>query len=91
VTANRKQPSAGFWITVALVAVLVGYPLSVGPAFWIKSRLPWELEFAHDAFLIFYSPLYAVANRSQTVARGMAWWMCLFSADPALDRLRMGI
>jgi hypothetical protein len=29
-----KKPTAGFWITVALVAVLVGYPLSFGPAWW---------------------------------------------------------
>jgi hypothetical protein len=25
--SDRKHHSAGFWITVALVAVLVGYPL----------------------------------------------------------------
>ncbi len=36
--SDRKKPSAGFWITVALVAVLVGYPLSFGPACWITSR-----------------------------------------------------
>jgi hypothetical protein len=35
-TAHRK-PTAGFWITVALVAVLVGYPLSFGPVCWITS------------------------------------------------------
>jgi hypothetical protein len=33
-TPDRKHPTAGFWITVALVAVLVGYPLSFGPACW---------------------------------------------------------
>jgi hypothetical protein len=34
-TSPRKKPtSAGFWITVALVAVLVGYPLSFGPVCW---------------------------------------------------------
>ncbi len=31
-TPDRKKPTAGFWISVALVAVLVGYPLSCGPA-----------------------------------------------------------
>ena len=35
---DRNKPTAGFWITVALVAVLV-YPLSFGPACWITSRL----------------------------------------------------
>ena len=35
-TSSRK-PTAGFWITVALVVVLA-YPLSLGPACWITSR-----------------------------------------------------
>jgi len=34
----RKKPTAGFWITVALVAVLVGYPPSFGPACWMTDR-----------------------------------------------------
>src|SRR5262245_25984190 len=34
---DRKKPTAGFW-TVALVVVLVGYPLSFGPACWVTSR-----------------------------------------------------
>ena len=33
---SRRHTAAGFWITVALVAVLVGYPLSFGPACWIN-------------------------------------------------------
>jgi hypothetical protein len=36
---SPRKPTAGFWITVALVAVLVGYPLSFGPACWMSSRL----------------------------------------------------
>jgi hypothetical protein len=38
---ERKKPCAAFWITVALIAVLVGYPLSIGPAVLIAGqRLP---------------------------------------------------
>ena len=37
-TSDRKHPSVAFWISVAFVAVLVGYPLSFGPACWITSR-----------------------------------------------------
>ena len=37
---DRKKPSAGFWITVALVAVLVGYPLSIGPVCWWLATAP---------------------------------------------------
>jgi hypothetical protein len=33
-TSDRKKPTAGFWITVAMLAVL-GYPLSFGPACWL--------------------------------------------------------
>jgi len=32
---DHKHPTAAFWITVALVVVLVGYPLSFGAACWL--------------------------------------------------------
>jgi hypothetical protein len=35
---KQKKPGAAFWATVALVVVVVGYPLSFGPACWITSR-----------------------------------------------------
>jgi hypothetical protein len=38
-TSDRKESTAGFWITVALVAVLVGYPLSFGPWIWCAGVL----------------------------------------------------
>ena len=31
-TRTGKKAGFGFWVTVALVATLVGYPLSFGPA-----------------------------------------------------------
>src|SRR5262249_4370801 len=36
-TSARKDPSVALWLTIILV-VLVGYPLSFGPACWITSR-----------------------------------------------------
>src|SRR5689334_11661117 len=36
--ASFKHPSVAFWATVVVVLVLVGYPLSFGPACWISSR-----------------------------------------------------
>jgi len=39
-TSDGKHPSAGFWITVGLLAVLVAYPLSIGPACWWKVHRP---------------------------------------------------
>jgi len=37
-TSNRKHPSVAFWLTVALVAAIVAYPLSFGPACWLALR-----------------------------------------------------
>jgi hypothetical protein len=34
-TSPKTKPTAGFWITVTLVAVLVAYPLSFGLACWL--------------------------------------------------------
>src|SRR5262245_14026922 len=39
-TPSRKKPGVAFWATVVVVAVLVAYPLSFGPACWISSRTP---------------------------------------------------
>jgi hypothetical protein len=35
---GERRPTAGFWIAVVVLTVLVGYPLSFGPACWISSR-----------------------------------------------------
>jgi len=35
---ERKSPAAALWLTVGLVAVLVGYPLSFGPDAWFCAR-----------------------------------------------------
>ena len=47
---DRKKPTAGFWIIVALVAVLVGYPLSFGPAVWLADARVLNIEHVAKAF-----------------------------------------
>jgi hypothetical protein len=37
-TPAREKPGVAFWTTVVVVVVLVGYPLSFGPACWVTSR-----------------------------------------------------
>ncbi len=37
-TTPRKKPTAGFWITVTLVLVLVAYPLSLFPIRMLENR-----------------------------------------------------
>ena len=40
----RKKPGVAFWATVIVVAVLLAYPLSFGPACWCFAKEPavWE-------------------------------------------------
>jgi len=59
---DRKHPSVAFWITVALVAVLVGYPLSWGPWLWIKLTYKpphWTCSIGDAGF----APLKGLAKR----------------------------
>jgi hypothetical protein len=61
-TDDRKKPGWAFWTTVAVVVVLVGYPLSFGPACWIVA---WANENAGAGFVNgFYRPVIWTHNRS---------------------------
>ena len=54
---SRKKPGVAFWATVALVAVVVGYPLSMGP-YW---RLCHEVQIPQpirDGLDAFYEPVW---------------------------------
>ncbi len=51
--SDRKKPGVAFWTTVVAVVVLVAYPLSIGPAFWITSRT----GFGGDAVSVLYQPV----------------------------------
>ena len=55
---DRKHPTPGFWITVALVAVLaiVAYPLSVGPVAWLRNH-EWIPTSMDEPIEYFYTPL----------------------------------
>jgi hypothetical protein len=41
---DRKKPGVAFWATVAVVVVLVAYPLSFGPACWLLTQDQWESD-----------------------------------------------
>lgn len=60
---DHKKPATGFWITVALVVVLVGYPLSFGPTVWLfeHSAVP---KLAVLPIIEFYRPLEWAAGNS---------------------------
>lgn len=56
---DRKKPSAGFWITVAFAAMLVGYPLSFGPACRMLWSMQWNGRFdqVNDGMAFVYRPI----------------------------------
>ena len=73
---DRKKPGWAFWTTVALVAVLVGYPLSYGPVtrLWATILPAWT----GDAIRAIYRPLDWCASRSEATAKALRqyadWW-----------------
>ncbi len=72
---SRKKPSAGFWITVALVAVLA-YPASFGPACWISSRSGIGGSVVNFA----YQPMLGMAFEGpEVIRRGTLWYVQLLA------------
>jgi hypothetical protein len=74
----RNKPGVAFWTAVGLVVMLVGYPLSFGPACWISSWTGRGAEFV----TAIYGPLvklrspaeWCLSKFSQLAARrGWAW------------------
>jgi hypothetical protein len=80
-TSDRKKPTAGFWITVTLVVVLVGYPLSLGPYvcfIWATDAPDWIT----DPCGAFYEPLDRASRRGPPwIRRNFEeyenWWLDL--------------
>ncbi len=81
---ERKKPTAGFWITVALVAALVGYPLSFGPACWVTTISASEPGVRYHKSMIVYWPLGAVTKGDGLIARTLQWWMKFGTRDGQL-------
>jgi hypothetical protein len=77
---DRKKPTAGFWITVVLVAVLVGYPLSVGPLQWLDER--GMLSDSWDKpTKVFYAPLDWLVRNSEAARAALSWYVGLWVND----------
>ena len=76
---DRKTTTAGFWVTVALVAVLLGYPLSFGPACWITSRI----NAGSSAIPVLYGPLtWTMSPKDEaTINRVSTWYAKVGAAE----------
>src|SRR5262249_46927798 len=90
---SERQPSAGFWITFVILAILVLYPLSLGPACWISSPagtgghavsvihrpIPWLLPPRRVIFKP--NQLEAGMRRYSEFAAAPDWrWYCISSS-----------
>lgn len=76
---SRKKPGVAFSATVALVVVLVGYPLSFGPACWWFTRTTHDsafgMTFTQHYAPRFYWPLgWLAANGPTPVANAINWY-----------------
>jgi hypothetical protein len=66
-----KQRSRA-WIGWALLAALVLYPLSIGPAVWIVDSL--GIRALTRSYRAFYAPIFWAFDRSVTVADWVLWY-----------------
>jgi hypothetical protein len=73
---SRKKPGVAFWATVVVV-VLMGYPLSLGPACWISSRT----KTGGAVVSMFYRPMMWGMSRSGRVSNALSWYSDLGSAE----------
>jgi hypothetical protein len=85
-TSDRKKPGVAFWATVVLVVVLVGYPLSFGPAAWLAIRTG-NLKLVQGWF---WAPLETVVvhGPDQLVTRYnefVFWWMATAGGEPEYE------
>jgi hypothetical protein len=68
-----------------LVVLLVGYPLSIGPAYWIISHdLIENRECASELFTAVYNPIYVLAEKSKVIGDVLRLYMYLFG--PPMER-----
>jgi hypothetical protein len=71
---SRKKPGRRFWIVLALV-VVVGYPLSYGPALWIQGAAPgWIAYYIGDL----YQPLCWLVGTTEMSKYLCDWYIRLW-------------
>jgi hypothetical protein len=64
-------------LAVIIVAVVMLYPLSVGPAFWIADRVPGANPggFGPTMWLI-YGPIFRTCEQSAPLYKALCWYAC---------------
>ena len=75
-TDTRKKLGWPFWTTITLL-VVVAYPLSVGPVWWILGQRDWP-EWMNTFEQVFYWPLGWLMGNSPLLTEWMLWYMRLW-------------
>src|SRR5260370_1457438 len=86
-TRPRKHPSPAFCITVALVVLLVAYPVSFGPACWLADRLQIATPFVARI----YKPIVHAALCGPGPIREVLRRFAEFGAPPRNKESVLGI
>src|SRR5262245_51365182 len=80
--SSRKQPGVAFWAAVVIVVALVAYPLSIGPACWMRVHLlPPSTREAMDDF---YLPIGLINKQSEMLAEMSHQYISLWVDRDAL-------
>lgn len=78
-TSDHKNPGVTIWATVVMVAVLVGYSLSVGPAIWIRDRTGGTIDKYFEGL---YSPIIrASEDGPKPVPDAIGWYAQIWEQD----------
>ena len=75
-TSDRKKPGVAFWATVVVVVMLVGYPVSFGPACWMTKRDP--MTFNRKAPLVYWPIGWACVSGPRQVRKAFSWYAMLY-------------
>ncbi len=72
---DRKKPGVAFWTTVVVVGLLVGYPLSFGPACWVSSYL----DDSGDIVSLIYRPIvwFWAYGAGDSLGKIIGWYVGL--------------
>jgi hypothetical protein len=74
---DDRKPGLMFWTSVMALVLLVGYPLSFGPACWFTSRL----NGGASAIPIVYRPLtWAMSPGANTMVNRVSTWYAKIGA-----------
>jgi hypothetical protein len=75
--AQNKRPGVAFWATIMMLVLLVGYPLSFGPACWMTS----QLNAGASAIPVAYRPLtWVMSPVANTVVNRVTTWYAKIGA-----------